>query len=32
MNREEIITQRLDDGLAPMHLEVLDESHMHSVP
>ena len=32
MNREEIITQRLDNGLAPMHLEVLDESHMHSVP
>ena len=32
MNREEIITQRLDDGLAPMHLEVLDESHMHSLP
>ena len=32
MNRKEVIQQRLGDALAPMHLEVVDESHMHSVP
>ena len=32
MNRRQIITDRLSEALAPMHLEVVDESHMHSVP
>ena len=26
------IEQRLQDALAPAHLEVINESHMHSVP
>ena len=32
MNRKETIETRLRDQLAPMHLEVVDESHMHAVP
>ena len=32
MNRQQIITDRLSEALSPMHLEVVDESHMHSVP
>ncbi len=26
------ITEKITDGLAPSHLEVINESHMHSVP
>ncbi len=32
MNRQAIIQQKLTEALAPNHLEVVDESHMHSVP
>lgn len=32
MNRKETIEQRLREALSPLHLEVADESHMHSVP
>ena len=32
MNRQETITRRLTEAFTPMHLEVVDESHMHSVP
>ncbi|MEN8175205.1 MAG: BolA/IbaG family iron-sulfur metabolism protein [Pseudomonadota bacterium] len=32
MNRRELIEHRLSDALSPLHLEVADESHMHSVP
>jgi BolA protein len=32
MSRKTRIEQALSDVLRPMHLEVLDESHMHSVP
>ena len=32
MSRKTRIEQALSDALRPMHLEVLDESHMHSVP
>jgi BolA family transcriptional regulator, general stress-responsive regulator len=32
MSRKSTIEQRLSQALAPFHLEVLDESHMHSVP
>jgi BolA protein len=31
MSLQETITSKLDRGLGPVHLEVLDESHMHSV-
>ncbi len=30
--RRENIEKKLQSGLHPMHLEVIDESHMHSVP
>ena len=32
MNRQEHIRSKLDEAFAPLHLEVIDESHMHSVP
>lgn len=32
MSREQRINQALTAGLAPLHLEVENESHMHSVP
>lgn len=32
MNRKSRIAEHLTSGLNPMHLEVLDESHMHNVP
>jgi BolA family transcriptional regulator, general stress-responsive regulator len=32
MNRRERIEEKLQSGLAPLHVEVIDESHMHSVP
>jgi BolA family transcriptional regulator, general stress-responsive regulator len=32
MSRKTRIEETLDAALAPLHLEVLDESHMHSVP
>ncbi len=32
MNRKDIIEQKLQAALLPMHLEILDETHMHSVP
>jgi BolA protein len=32
MNRKHRIEQTLNDALSPMHLEVIDESHMHNVP
>ena len=32
MTIQENITRKLDAELAPLHLEVINESHMHSVP
>ena len=32
MSRQQLIEHRLQDAFAPMHLDVVDESHMHSVP
>ena len=32
MGRKAIIEERLQNDLSPIHLEVVDESHMHSVP
>jgi len=32
MNRKASIEQKLEEAFAPLHLEVVDESHMHSVP
>jgi BolA family transcriptional regulator, general stress-responsive regulator len=32
MNRRELIEQQLQAAFSPMHIEVLDESHAHSVP
>jgi len=32
MSRKERIEEKLHTGLSPLHLEVLDESHLHSVP
>jgi BolA protein len=32
MNRQEAIRSKLAETFRPMHLEVVDESHMHSVP
>ncbi|BAN68547.1 BolA family protein [endosymbiont of unidentified scaly snail isolate Monju] len=32
MRMQERIEQALKDAFAPLHLEVLDESHMHNVP
>jgi BolA protein len=32
MNKQEIITQKLQQAFAPEHLEVINESHMHSGP
>ena len=32
MNRKDIIEQKLQAALLPMHLEIVDETHMHSVP
>ena len=32
MNTQSAIEQKLTDGLSPLHLEVLNESHMHNVP
>jgi BolA protein len=32
MNRRELIEQQLQAAFSPMHMEVVDESHMHSVP
>ena len=32
MNREEEIRSKLAEAFTPLHLEVVDESHMHSVP
>jgi BolA protein len=32
MSMQETIEQRLREQFAPMHIEVDDESHMHSVP
>ena len=32
MNRKQQIIDTLQQAFEPMHLEVLDESHMHSVP
>ncbi len=32
MNRKDIIEQKLQAALLPIHLEIVDETHMHSVP
>ena len=32
MSRKQRIQDKLQAGLSPMHMEVIDESHMHSVP
>lgn len=32
MSRKERIEEKLQAALSPMHLEVIDESHTHSVP
>jgi len=32
MSMQEKIRSKIEDALAPMHLEVTDESHMHNVP
>lgn len=32
MNRQEDIRSKLEGAFAPLHLEVIDESSMHSVP
>lgn len=32
MSRQERIQQTLSNAFSPTHLEVIDESHMHSVP
>ena len=32
MNKQEIITQKLNQEFSPEHLEVINESHMHSGP
>ncbi len=32
MSRKTVIESTLRQALSPLHLEVLDESHMHSVP
>ena len=32
MSTQAIIEQRITDSLKPMHLEVINESHMHNVP
>lgn len=32
MNRRERIQTKVNSELSPTHLEVIDESHMHSVP
>jgi len=32
MHRQRTIEAKLRDGLAPAHLQVINESHMHSVP
>jgi len=32
MSRRERIEERLQSALSPIHLEVIDESHRHSVP
>ena len=32
MSMQESIEQALQSGLAPMHLEVINESYMHNVP
>jgi len=32
MNRQQNIEQKLRQALSPVHLEVIDETHMHSVP
>ena len=32
MNKQETITQKLNQAFSPEHLEVTDESHMHSGP
>ena len=32
MNTQSAIEQKLTDGLSPLHLDVLNESHMHNVP
>ena len=32
MSTQAIIERRITDSLKPMHLEVINESHMHNVP
>lgn len=32
MSRKQRIEEKIRSGLAPLHLEVIDESHMHNVP
>ena len=32
MSRQESIYSKLQQALEPLHLEVIDESHMHNVP
>jgi BolA family transcriptional regulator, general stress-responsive regulator len=32
MSRQSRIRAKIEEALAPMHLEIVDESHMHSVP
>ncbi len=32
MNKQEIITEKLNQAFSPEHLEVINESHMHSGP
>jgi len=32
MTMQQIITQKIQDALQPLHLEVENESHMHNVP
>ncbi|NUO53960.1 MAG: BolA family transcriptional regulator [Polyangiaceae bacterium] len=32
MTRQDELSSRLSEALSPIHLEVINESHMHSVP
>lgn len=32
MKRQQLIRERLTEAFHPLHLEVVDESHMHAVP
>lgn len=32
MKRQQLLQERLTEAFHPLHLEVIDESHMHAVP